>query len=211
MGNASSGANKPYVFDGQLLHRHPDSEPGALATSDLQSMLLHTSQIVCLRHDGSLDLVSKSSFDGNRDDDDDDGDDDDDEVPDCTNTDTTQFTQAHLRLLQLAVGGVLTGAAPHFHGYTVNVLAQGVRLWYFAKPSSPHSYFMIRNAAQWWREGLADMLASHQQRKEKHAPMDFKLVLQWSGDIVVIPDSWSHATLNLADTVAVALEYGDLM
>jgi hypothetical protein len=30
--------------------------------------------------------------------------------------------------------------------------------------------------------------------------------LQLAGDMVYVPDNWGHAVLNLADTVAVALE-----
>jgi hypothetical protein len=37
-----------------------------------------------------------------------------------------------------------------------------------------------------------------------------RLALQWPGDVVVIPTHWAHATLNLADVIAVALEYDNL-
>lgn len=122
---------------------------------------------------------------------------------------------AHLRLHQFAMGGALSGAAPHFHGFAVNFLLRGAKLWFLAAPSSAFAQFTVQSSLRWWMlrfPKIVRQLAVHHHRSNTSAAPDHgvRLVLQWPGDVVIVPEHWSHSVLNLADSIAVALEYANI-
>jgi len=79
-------------------------------------------------------------------------------------------------------------------------------------PKSKFAQFTAQNAARWWTLGFPDLLRQLRHHTEacEEIANGVYLTLQWPGDIVVVPTHWAHATLNLADSIAVALEYSNL-
>ena len=114
--------------------------------------------------------------------------------------------RAYLR--QFIVGPPLSGSHMHYHGRAANLLVVGVKLWLFSPPGCAH--FSTAQAAPWVRalHGREPQSPAVARLLACHAALGVPLlrVLQAPGDIVVVPESWAHAVLNLADTVAIALE-----
>ena len=102
-----------YVFDAGFLERVHGDVLDRVVTLDLQETLLPSKW-----------LPPKPRAASEEDEDDDDDDDDTGRV--------LSFSRGLVRLKQFAMGGALSGAAPHFHGFAANVLAHGARLWFFA-------------------------------------------------------------------------------
>ena len=126
-------------------------------------------------------------------------------------------------LSQLIVGGALSGAMPHFHGTAFNLLLVGVKLWVLVPPS--HAEFVQQHAADWFgrvyprrycgcgagcagigREKDEEAAAEEGPEAAPAAGIPHLVLLQGPGDLVLVPEHWGHAVLNLADTVAVAYE-----
>lgn len=110
---------------------------------------------------------------------------------------------------QLALGPPLSGAMPHFHGAAVNVLLVGVKLWVLVPPYN--AAFVDAHAAAWFRDLY---LPAHTRDVNGRAPSVGQgsvgswhyIFTQAPGDLVWVPPYWGHAVLNLADTLAIALE-----
>jgi hypothetical protein len=100
------------------------------------------------------------------------------------------------QLRQLIIGPPLSGAIPHFHGRAANTLLVGVKLWLVWPPAQA---FFADEHVRTWHVGLrnASTIAA------RPPPLQF---LQEAGDLVVLPEHWGHAVINLADSIAVALE-----
>ena len=93
------------------------------------------------------------------------------------------------------IGGELSGAYFHHHGAAVNVLFKGKKKWYLLPPKmfyGPTSMNLVT-----WMHGIKPFL--------KYPPLE---VLQEEGDLVFVPTAWSHATMNLEETLGVAIEVG---
>ena len=101
-------------------------------------------------------------------------------------------------LRQLSVGPPKAGAMPHFHGAAYNTLQVGLRRWALVPPS----------AAVFSRVPALD----HFRRLRfggggEEAAAEWVDVVQRPGDVLWVPELWGHATLSLAESVAVAVEY----
>lgn len=118
-------------------------------------------------------------------------------------------------LRQLMLGPPLSGSHMHYHGRAANLLVAGFKLWLFSPPACAH--FSTAEAAPWFRvlhggSGGSGEREAAARLASCHAAVGAPLlrVLQAPGDVVVVPESWGHAVLNLADTMAIALEGGDV-
>ena len=101
---------------------------------------------------------------------------------------------------QFGAGPPLSGAPPHFHRAAVNVLLAGVKLWAVWPPGA--AAFADGSALAFWRS----FLRSARSDSDPAGAAACFLFLQGPGDAVYLPPHWGHATLNLADSVGVALE-----
>jgi ankyrin repeat protein len=101
------------------------------------------------------------------------------------------------KLLQLALGPPLSGAMPHFHPDAANVLVFGLKLWLVWAPQD--AAFSGSHARDFFREWL---------RSEGPAAGETPTIafLQEPGDLVFVPAHFGHAILNLADSLALAVE-----
>ena len=110
-------------------------------------------------------------------------------------------------LQQLSVSPALAGAHPHFHGTAYNALVVGVRRWALVPPA--HATFTLQPALEYFstlRHGSAD--PRHRAALVGSEPLPPWLdVVQKPGDVLYVPSQWQHATISLAESVAVAVEY----
>ena len=110
-------------------------------------------------------------------------------------------------LQQLSVSPALAGAHPHFHGTAYNALVVGIRRWALVPPA--HATFTLQPALEYFstlRHGSAD--PRHRAALVGSEPLPPWLdVVQRPGDVLYVPSQWQHATISLAESVAVAVEY----
>jgi len=110
-------------------------------------------------------------------------------------------------LQQLSVSPALAGAHPHFHGTAYNALVVGIRRWALVPPA--HATFTLQPALEYFstlRHGSAD--PRHRAALVGSEPLPPWLdVIQRPGDVLYVPSQWQHATISLAESVAVAVEY----
>eukprot|EP00949_MAST-11_sp_MAST-11-sp1_P001701 g1701.t1 len=96
---------------------------------------------------------------------------------------------------QFSYGYSLSGAAPHYHGAAANVLVSGKKSWRLTPPGNSRcSEFSKRHAHTVFQNG-----------KDSCEPC--LRVEQEAGDVLFVPEFWSHATLNHGKTIAIAFEY----
>ena len=106
-------------------------------------------------------------------------------------------------LEQLSISPPLAGAHPHFHGSVYNALVVGRRRWALTPPE--HAEFSLEPALQYFarRRGTPGTTAPGS------SPLSSPWwdVMQEAGDVLYVPMQWAHATLSLAESVAVAAEF----
>ena len=111
---------------------------------------------------------------------------------------TPQFLHSLSRrtvLKQFALGPRGTGAQPHFHGKVWNALVHGRKRWHLQAP--PDGHFSGKSA-------LAFFTSLSTQKSNRSGSFE---VIQEQGDILYVPEHWSHATLVLEDSLATAIEF----
>ena len=101
-------------------------------------------------------------------------------------------TEIELQNSQFYLGPEGSGAPSHFHRAAFNVLVYGRKRWLLKPPaeaeySTEHPKFAFDAAA-------TSASAEYSCQQE-------------SGDVVFVPDGWSHATLNMAESIGFASEF----
>jgi len=93
---------------------------------------------------------------------------------------------------QFYLGGPGSGAPMHFHFDAVNVLAHGEKQWLLRPPAeAEYSTVPAARFAPLARNGNGTLLACTQR----------------GGDVLYVPYTWSHATVNLRTSVGFAVEF----
>ena len=94
---------------------------------------------------------------------------------------------------------------PHFHPAAINVLLFGAKLWTLFLPDN--ASFGAGHAADFFERAHRPRVANacRNGTGAERAPA-FVSFVQEPGDLVYVPAFWGHATVNLADTFAVAIE-----
>ena len=137
----------------------------------------------------------------------------------------------HAVLRQFMLGPAGSGAAPHFHGPAINMLAIGRKEWFLFAPAD--AFFTVRHVAQWLRDFNSSVPSSEQASALEafagaphqdgsppphlynavagapagNAPVVSLRCVQLPGDAMVVPDLWGHAVLNKAVSLAIAVEF----
>lgn len=104
-------------------------------------------------------------------------------------------TEISTEKIQFYVGGALSGAPPHFHRTAWNVLVYGKKRWFIFPPKS--AFYSREHVWDWWR---------NRYRNEASGTRAWECV-QYPGDLIVLPDMWGHAVINLQESVGVASEF----
>ena len=100
---------------------------------------------------------------------------------------------------QFVLGPRHSGAPLHFHGPAWNALMTGRKRWVLLPPSEAR--YSREPAASWFAETWPALRSELDARNASYVEF-----AQEAGDIVVAPEHWAHAVLNLADSLAVAVE-----
>ena len=95
---------------------------------------------------------------------------------------------------QFFLGPPGSGAPPHYHSDAWNALAFGRKRWFLQPPD--RARYGGRPASQWVQESLPKL--------KKNRPIE---CTQEAGDLLYVPASWGHVTLNLKASVGVAGEF----
>ena len=95
---------------------------------------------------------------------------------------------------QFYLGGPRTGAPFHFHYDAVNVLAFGEKRWFLQPPA--HAEYSIEPPLDWLQRRV------HPLEREG----ELLECVQRDGDVIFVPASWGHATLNVEASIGVAFE-----
>ena len=102
----------------------------------------------------------------------------------------------HLRNYQIYLGPPLSGAPPHFHTHSWNVLLYGQRRWFLFPPNE--AFYTKQHALDWYR----DDVMSHSNEDGTYLGCT-----QDSGDLLYIPDMWGQAVLNIKESVGFSQEF----
>eukprot|EP00049_Salpingoeca_infusionum_P025769 m.21634 g.21634 ORF g.21634 m.21634 type:complete len:725 (+) comp8309_c0_seq4:73-2247(+) len=106
--------------------------------------------------------------------------------------------EASHRVRQLYVGPPCTGSPMHFHYDAFNFLAHGTKLW-FLSPPALSDYSKIHP--------VLDLYAGESLKLKPRADDPFPLAcVQGEGELLYIPLSWGHGTINLSETFGCATE-----
>ena len=87
------------------------------------------------------------------------------------------------------VGPALSGMPPHFHRASWTLLVYGETRWHLSPP--PLARYTKTTAWEWWKEG---------EREGGEC-------VQHAGDILVVPDLWGQASVNLRESVGLTSEF----
>ena len=104
------------------------------------------------------------------------------------------FPEGHIAATsrQFFLGEAGSGAPFHFHRAAFNVLAHGRKLWWLIPPKD--AVYSTTPMLSYLAQGF------------EMPPSTIQFV-QEPGDIVLVPDFWAHATVNLETSIGVAVEY----
>ena len=100
-------------------------------------------------------------------------------------------------LKQFALGARGSGAQPHFHQQTWNTLIYGRKRWYFEPPHDGPFYF--KPSLSFFRETILSKKVGKTTGCYEH--------IQHSGETIYVPEMYSHATLNLDDSLGTAMAF----
>jgi len=101
---------------------------------------------------------------------------------------------------QLMLGPAGSGAPFHFHCTAVNFLIFGQKRWYLSPPSS--SWYSKRTTA-----AIIDQIATNAPDWAPDANSPIYSCEQNSLEVVYVPEHWSHATFNTAESIGFATEF----
>ena len=96
---------------------------------------------------------------------------------------------------QWALGAEGTGAPVHFHNTAWNALVYGAKKWVMYPPS--HRFMSNRH--------IKDFLDTDQASLAARG-LRARTCIQTAGDVVIVPEGWSHGVYNIQQSVAVATE-----
>ena len=97
---------------------------------------------------------------------------------------------------QFFLGANGTGAPMHFHTHALNMLVYGRKQWFAIQPRFEATY---RGDIRTWAE----------EGKHKYLQQGIEVqeCIQEQGDVLYIPEHWTHGVLNLAESVGIATEF----
>ena len=120
----------------------------------------------------------------------------------------------HQKFPQFALGGIGSGSPMHMHCDAINGLVFGEKVWFLLPPSS--SFYSKSHPSHW----LCDMMEEEKKRKKREAEgkeegegeggvraEEVMMCLQGAGEAMFVPRRWGHSTLNILNSVGIAIEY----
>ena len=116
---------------------------------------------------------------------------------------------------QFYLGPPASGAPAHWHSAAINVMAYGKKRWAVFPPHNG-SFYSIKPSLDFFKWDLPEIEAQSTVRVilvDKYGmPGDSCVILQVfhftqnSGDVLLVPKGWGHATLNIETSIGIAFE-----
>eukprot|EP00043_Microstomoeca_roanoka_P018235 m.194015 g.194015 ORF g.194015 m.194015 type:complete len:169 (-) comp16787_c2_seq5:1448-1954(-) len=114
---------------------------------------------------------------------------------DATDVIGPRATEIMTRSKQFYLGPAGSGAPMHVHSGAWNALVYGRKHWYLLPPSE--AFYSKQHP----REFVQDILP---ELKTRSAVLE---CIQESGDVLFVPEMWSHAVVNEAESIGLASEF----
>eukprot|EP00056_Hartaetosiga_gracilis_P005825 m.89550 g.89550 ORF g.89550 m.89550 type:complete len:796 (+) comp12296_c0_seq12:23-2410(+) len=113
-------------------------------------------------------------------------------IPDCIGPSVSEI---QTRTRQFYLGPAGSGAPMHVHSGAWNALVFGRKRWFMVPPS--HSFYSIEHPRDFVEEVLPSL-------KSANSVLG---CVQESGDVMFVPEMWSHAVINEAESIGFASEF----
>eukprot|EP00300_Choanocystis_sp_HF-7_P016618 c19467_g1_i3.p1 GENE.c19467_g1_i3~~c19467_g1_i3.p1 ORF type:complete len:600 (+),score=70.84 c19467_g1_i3:333-2132(+) len=97
---------------------------------------------------------------------------------------------------QFMVAPRYSGSPPHFHFTAANVLIHGRKRWFLFPPG--RSFYSTRQPYDWIQTDYPELVQANK------APFE---CIQVPGDLLYVPEGWTHSTISVKDTIGYALLY----
>ena len=108
--------------------------------------------------------------------------------------------------VQFYLGGSASGAQPHWHAASWNWLVHGSKRWFLWPPSE--AIYSQAHVERTVGAQDKDPVRRTKKGKGKRGPVDKALVCdQRPGEVMVLPETWGHATVNLQRSIGWASEF----
>lgn len=114
-------------------------------------------------------------------------------LPDYVPISSTTQGSGSDREIQFFLGPAGSGAPVHFHGHAVNTMAFGEKRWFLYPPGQ--AFYSTLPAIEFAKNHSSPALNEAWQCTQR------------SGDVMFVPTLWSHATLNVKQSIGVAHEF----
>lgn len=125
---------------------------------------------------------------------------------------------AGLKKGQFFLGPAGSGAPLHFHSLALNAVMYGRKRWALLAPKD--ALYSQKPALRFFEEDLTVLRAADEatdrafRRQRDHGYQVHDVEGDWevfeftqhAGDLVFVPDFWSHATLNVETSIGIAFE-----
>ena len=121
-------------------------------------------------------------------------------IPSILNPNRTHIS---LTDIYLTLGPALSGTPPHFHRSSWHLLVYGHTRWFLSPP--PLAIYAKMTAWEWWLEREERRRRGAEEGEgEREGVME---CVQHPGDILIVPDMWGQASINLRETIGIASEF----
>jgi JmjC domain, hydroxylase len=107
------------------------------------------------------------------------------------------------QVIQFYLGNTGTGAPMHFHNDAVNLLAYGEKQWFFLPPYE--ALFSSKYIGSFLLD-YYNQRATNQTFVEQNQ-IEMLTCRQYAGDVMYVPQWWSHGVFNLKPSVGIAIEF----
>jgi hypothetical protein len=107
------------------------------------------------------------------------------------------------QVIQFYLGNTGTGAPMHFHNDAVNLLAYGEKQWFFLPPQE--ALFSSKYIGSFLLDYYSQR-ATNETFVEQNK-IEMLTCRQYAGDVMYVPQWWSHGVFNLKPSVGIAIEF----
>jgi len=113
-----------------------------------------------------------------------------------------------LRISRLYTGSKGSGTNIHNHSVAVNYLISGKKLWIVFPDNKHNTDFLIRNRCTYGNisKSTKEWFSEYRYKLGREI-IDFELLTQVSGEIIIIPNNYYHAVINLSEVFGITYSW----
>ena len=122
------------------------------------------------------------------------------EIPSVLNLNLTEMISTKYLL---HIGPAFSGVSPRFHQSSWDALVFGRRKLFLFPPK--YAFYSKQHVFDWWRQNRNQAIDDEQNRNEPTSIV--WECIQYPGDVLILPDMWGHAALNLRESIGISSEF----